>query len=89
MRKLDFDIYDVERQYAPTNDILSEDTKETRRLKMVINDLDETDRRIILAYAELASIRDCARLFNVSATTIWKKIKEIKEQIKSKLNDYN
>lgn len=79
----DFDIYAIERLYAPTDDVLSEDSTEIRRIKSVIAErLNDTDRRIILAYAELGSVRQTARLFNVSPTTIWFKINEIRQKIK-------
>ena len=77
-----FNIYDVEDEYKPSNDIFNEDDIIIDRIKKVIyNTLDEPDRRIILAYAELGNIRDCARLFKVSPTTIWNKIKSIKIKI--------
>lgn len=85
MKDTDFDIYAVLSEYAPTDDVMSEDDTLTRNLKTVIyRRLDETERRIILAYAELGSIRDTARLFRVSPTTIWLRI----QQIRNKIKDY-
>lgn len=81
-----FNIYDVEDEYKPSNDVFNEDDITIDRIKKVIyNTLDEPERRIILAYAELGNIRDCAKLFKVSPTTIWNKIKEIKIKIIKKL----
>lgn len=81
-----FNIYAVEDEYAPSDDIFCEDDITIDRIKKVIyNTLDEPERRIILAYAELGNIRDCAKLFKVSPTTIWNKIKEIKIKIIKKL----
>lgn len=77
-----FNIYEVEDEYKPCNDIFNEDDIIIDRIKKVIyNTLDEPDRRIILAYAELGNVRDCAKLFKVSTTTIWNKIKAIKIKI--------
>lgn len=77
-----FNIYEVEDVYKPSNDIFNEDDITIDRIKRIIqNDLNEPERRIILAYAELGNIRDCAKLFKVSPTTIWNKIKEIKIKI--------
>lgn len=77
-----FNIYDVEDVYKSSNDIFNEDDITIDRIKKVIyKTLDEPERRIILAYAELGNIRDCAKLFKVSPTTIWNKIKEIKIKI--------
>lgn len=81
-----FNIYDVEREYAPIDDVLSEDDIEVHRVKKIVyTRLNETDRRIILAYAEIGNIRDTARLFKVSPTTIWLRIQEIRNQIKNYL----
>ena len=77
-----FNIYDIEDEYKPSDDIFNEDDITISKIKRIIqNDLNETERRIILAYAELGNIRDCAKLFKVSPTTIWTKIKEIKIKI--------
>lgn len=75
-------IYDVEDEYKPSNDIFNEDDIIIDKIKRIIqNDLNEPERRIILAYAHLGNIRDCAKLFKVSPTTIWNKIREIKIKI--------
>lgn len=77
-----FNIYQVIEEYQPNNSIFSEEEEKTHRIKKIIfNKMDETDRRIILAYSEIGNIRDTAKLFKVSPTTIWIKIKEIREKI--------
>ena len=79
-------IYDVEADYAPSSDIFCDDSEQVARLKKIIcNNLDETERRIILAYAELGNLRDTAKLFKVSTTTIYKQIKKIRMKIHSML----
>lgn len=81
-----FNIYDIEDEYAPSDDIFNEDDITISKIKKIIyNDLEEPERRIILAYAELGNIRDTAKLFKVSPTTIWNKIKDIKIKIIKKL----
>lgn len=81
-----FNIYDVESDYAPVDDVLSEDDIIVQLSKKIVyTRLDETDRRIILAYAEIGNIRDTARLFKVSPTTIWIRIQEIRRKIKEYL----
>ena len=81
-----FNIYDVEAEYRVSDDIFCEDDILYSNIKKIIqSDLSEPERRIILAYAELGNIRDCAKLFKVSPTTIWTKIKEIKIKIIKKL----
>ena len=77
-----FNIYDIEDEYKPNNSIFDEDDEEVKKIKYIIyNKLSETDRRIILAYSEIGNIRDTAKLFKVSPTTIWNMIKNIKRQI--------
>lgn len=81
-----FNIYDVESDYAPVDDVESEDDIIVQLSKKIVyTRLDETDRRIILAYAEIGNIRDTARLFKVSPTTIWIRIQEIRRKIKEYL----
>lgn len=77
-----FNIYAVEDEYAPSDDIFCEDDILYSNIKKIIqNDLSEPERRIILAYAEIGNVRDCAKLFKVSPTTIWNKISEIRIKI--------
>lgn len=77
-----FNIYAVEDEYAPNYSIFNEDDITIDRIKKIIyNILDEPERRIILAYAEIGNLRDTARLFRVSPTTIWNKIREIRIKI--------
>jgi len=77
-----FNIYEVMEEYAPDYSIFDEDSDEIRRIKRVIfNELSETERRIILSYAQLGNIRDTAKLFKVSSTTIYTEIKRIRNKI--------
>ena len=79
---LPFNIYDVEDEYRPDDGLFSEDDITIHRLKHIIyDDLNETERRILLAYVELGSIQKCARLFKVSPSTIWNRIRDIKMKI--------
>ncbi len=82
------DIYAILTKYSPQTDIFSDEDDEakTRRLKEIIyNDLDEVDRRIILLYAELGSLRKLGAEIGVSATACHYRIKEIKKKIYDKL----
>ena len=77
-----FNIYDVLDEYKPSDDIFCEDDITIIKIKKIIqNDLNETERRIILSYAEIGNIRDTAKLFKVSPSTIWNQIKQIKIKI--------
>lgn len=79
-------IYDIEEEYMPSNDIFCEDDILYSNIKKIIqSDLSEPERRIILVYAELGNVRDTAKIFKVSPSTIWNKIKDIKLKITNKL----
>ena len=87
---LPFNIYDVEDEYKPDDGIFSDDDITIHRLKHIIyDDLNETERRILLAYVELGSIQKCAHLFKVSPSTIWNRIRDIKLKINNKLDILN
>lgn len=76
-------IYNIEEDYAPNTSMFSDDNEQVATLKKIIyNDLDEIERRIILAYAEIGNLRETAQLFKVSTSTIYKQIKKIREKIK-------
>lgn len=68
--------------YAPDNSIFSKETPEINKIKNIIyNDLDEVERRIILLYAELGSLRKLGKELGVSASSAFLKIKNIKKKI--------
>lgn len=82
MEQNDFNIYEVMDEYAPDYSIFDEDSDDIRKIKRIIfNELSETERRIILSYAQLGNIRDTAKLFQVSSTTIYTEIKKIRNKI--------
>lgn len=55
-------------------------------LKYIVwNILDETERRVILLYAELGNMRDVAKEMKVSASTICIYINKIRNKIKKHL----
>ena len=76
------DIYELEETYRPSLDIFDEDDYSYDRLKKIIYYfLDDTERRIILCYAETGNLRDTAKIFKVSTTTIWSYVNKIKRKI--------
>lgn len=73
--------------YKPDDSIFNEEPEITNQLKHIIyNDLDEVDRRCILLYCELGSLRKLGTELHVSASSAYLKIKSIKEKINAKLN---
>lgn len=82
MEQNDFNIYEVMDEYAPDYSIFDEDRDDIRIIKRIIfNYLSETERRIILSYVHIGNIRDTAKLFRVSSTTIYTEIKRIRDKI--------
>ena len=57
------------------------DTETEYRLKCTLNHLSEVDRRILILYAEYASIRDVAKILNTTYHYVSKKLKGIKDEL--------
>lgn len=77
-----FNIYDTLEEFSPDYSVFCEDDFDISKLKKIIyTRLTETDRRIILAYAQLGNIRDVAALLKVSPTTIFNEIRKIRNKI--------
>lgn len=77
-----FNIYDLEENYKFDKSIFNEEDELIRKIKYVItNKLNDTERRIILVYTHIGNIRDTARVFKVSPTTIWNQINSIRKKI--------
>lgn len=84
----------IEQHPLKLNDILNDykfnnstDDDFMYRLKQIIFDLPQIDRNIIIIYAEERSQRKLAKRLNVSLTTVYNKIKEIREYIITKLSN--
>lgn len=68
--------------YLPDDDIMSEEEFRVNAIKHIIYDkLSETDKRVILLYAELGSQREVGRKLGVSASTVNILIKRIRKDI--------
>lgn len=79
----DIDIKELMLEYAENNDIFTdEDDKITKVKKILWHRLNETDRRIMMIYAETASLRTTAKIIGVSVCTIHHKIHQIQEEFK-------
>lgn len=76
--------------YKPDEDIFNEEDDKIHRIKQIIyNDLDEVDRRCLLMYAELGSLRKLGNELGVSVSSAFIKIKSIQNKIYDKLNINN
>lgn len=83
------DIYSIMEKYQPTDDPFAEEEDDTpsRRLKEIIfNNLDEVDRRVILLYAEVASLRKLSKIIGVSPTACHFRVRQIRKKIDKALN---
>ena len=75
--------------YLPDDDIMSEEDFRVNALKHIIYErLSETDKRVILLYAELGSQREVGRKLGVSASTVNILIKRIREDILKYFKNY-
>ena len=66
--------------YEPKG-LWSEDGELIDRIKEVIWDLPEVEKRVILLYTDLQSYRQVGKYLGVSSTTAFNLIKKIKEKI--------
>ena len=57
------------------------DEEEIYRLKTIINDLPEVEKVIFLAYTELRSFTELSKILNVSRSTCFWMIRNIREKI--------
>lgn len=57
------------------------DTEQEFRLKSALSNLNEVDKRILILYAEYASIRDVAKILGSTYHYTCKKLKEIKDEL--------
>lgn len=74
--------------YAPDDDIFSEEDEDINRLKHIVYDeLDEVDKRVLLMYAELGTLEKVGKELGVSRASACLKIKQIRQQIYDKLNN--
>ena len=78
MNTQNIDIKKIMAEYAP--DPLN-DTDDTLALKTAIERLPEADRRILILYADLGSIRKVAMMLDTTYYYVQLKLKEIKQKI--------
>ena len=88
MNKLD--IKEILEDYQPSDDIFNDEDELTNKLKHIIYlKLNEVDKRIILMYAELKSLRKLGMELGISVSSAWIKIKEIRDKIYKELENYD
>lgn len=75
-------------EYLPDDDLFSVEDARMNALKHIIYEkLSETDKRVILLYAELGSQREVGRKLGVSASTVNILIKRIRNEILKHLDN--
>ena len=78
MKKLD--IKEILEDYQPSDDIFNDEDELINKLKHIIYlKLNEVDKRIILMYAELKSLRKLGMELGISVSSAWIKINEIRD----------
>lgn len=75
-------IMEILQTYKVNEDIMNEEDELIQRLKYLIwNLLDETERRILLLYASLGSMRKTGAVLGCSASTVYIWVKKIREKL--------
>ena len=81
--KRHFDIKDIEKEYEPKFDIFTDEGNLTYQIKRVIfEDLDIVERRILLLYAEKQSMRKTGKILGISTSKVHQIITNIRNKIK-------
>ena len=88
MNKLD--IKEILEDYQPSDDIFNDEDELINKLKHIIYlKLNEVDKRIILMYAELKSLRKLGMELGISVSCAWIKINEIRDKSYKELENYD
>ena len=88
MNKLN--IKEILEDYQPSDDIFNEEDELIDKLKHIIYlKLNEVDKRIILMYAELKSLRKLGLELGISVSSACIKINEIRDKIYKELQKYD
>lgn len=83
-------IKEILEDYQPSDDIFNEEDEMVNALKHIIYlKLNEVDKRIILMYAELKSLRKLGMELGISVSSAWIKINEIRDKIYKELQKYD
>ena len=69
-------------EYVPDYDIFTEDDECMTALKQAVQNLNEANKIIFVLYAESGSLREVGKMLGVSHTSVYKVIKQIKNEIK-------
>lgn len=76
-------IKDLEEEYSTIDKDTDDD--DMIKLKQCVKDLDTVDKTIILLYIHHQSMREVAKILNVSLATAFNKIHAIQDKIKAQL----
>ena len=80
----------IESDYIPHFDIFTDEDNLTYQIKKILwNDLTLIERRIIILYAELQSMREVANKLGVSTSKTFQVINDIRIKIKNILKNAN
>ena len=74
-------ILEVMNEYAPNEDIMSDEDESVYQLKKALEALQPADKIIMLIYCENGSLRQTGRDLGVSHTIIYKQIQRIKKEM--------
>ena len=77
-------VSEFEEEYEFDNSIWNEDDEDIAEIKKIVSELPDEDRKLILLYAETASLRATSKQLGVSLTITSFEINRIKQVIKDK-----
>lgn len=79
-------IQQIYNDYLPDNSIWSEEEDKVRKVKnIVFHKLTEADRRIILLYADLQSLRKLGKMLGISTASACITVQRIRKEIQNNL----
>lgn len=81
MEKIDID--KIIQDYKPDNSLFTEEDEKINKIKNIIYNLTEPEKRIILMYAELGTLRKLGKELGVSTSSAYLKVLDIRNKIKS------
>lgn len=74
-------IMEVMNEYAPNEDVFSDEEEYMYQLKKALNALPPADKIIMLLYCENGSLRETGKELGVSHTIVYKQIQKIRQQM--------
>ena len=87
--KFSSDIEQIIDNYKPNEDPFDEDDENVRIIKQIIfKDLNDIEKRLIILYTEYSSFRKVAKMLNISTSTVYIYVNNIRKKIKHRFKEH-